>query len=270
MKSTILKSPWLSVSALVLTQGLAVANSPREQFLSSIQFAVHESTPQLMQRSQQIVQDEFANAFGTYPELKGKTYQIRQNGNEVFFFMTTDNDMRTPMQGAVAAMVEHLNGRVLARGKSMFYKAAFSKPVDGYLEVTTDDTHSGILSIAAQSVPLRDVLKEIKAQVGSISYLIPGECAEQLVDWSFGENGEEAAKPVDTVMSELATLFNLKFEKKNGTYIFSGTCDELKRERTRPPVELLRNGFLPPSISANGTMGARMQHVFVPIFPFSE
>lgn len=263
-----MKFPVLVVSFLS-TMALAGA-APQEQFLSSVELAVYESSPNLLRRSQQLVVDQLTNAFDTWPELTGRHYEVRTNGNEVVLFLTTNKDLRQPMQEAVANMIGNLNGRVRARGRSMFYKAELTKPLGGYLEVTVDDTHSKILSVSAQSVTLRDLLKEIKTQVGSISYLIPGECAEQMVDWSFGEMGDSEPKTIDTALSELATLFNLKFDKRNGTYIFSGTCNDLRRERTRPPVELLRSNFLPPSIRNEGPMGARVQQVFLPVFPFAE
>lgn len=257
----------LLLAGFLSSIGLAGA-APQEQFLSSIELAVYESSPLLLRRSQQLVVDQFSQAFDTWPELTGHPYEVRTNGNEVVLFMTTHQDMRAQMQEAVANMIGNLNGRVRARGRSLFYKAELTKPLGGYLEVTVDDTHSKILSVSAQSVTLRDLLKEIKTQVGSISYLIPGDCANQLVDWSFGEMGDAEPKTIDAALNELATLFNLKFEKKNGTYIFSGICNERRRERSRPSMELLNNHFFPPP--QEGPVGARVQQVFLPVFPFVD
>lgn len=251
------------------------ADVPREQYMSSIQLAVYEQTPELLRRSQKIVLDRFHDTFESWPEFKGRDYEVKQTGNEITFVMTTPEDMRSPMQLAVANIIEHLNGRVRARGKSMFYRTQFSKPSGGYLEVLVDDSKTGILSVSAQSVPLRDLLKEIKTQIGSISYLIPGECAEQLVEWSFGEN-EAVVQPksLDTAMGEIASLFNLGVDKKNGTYIFKGNCNQPNRPfGLRPSAELLRHPFFSQSESDRpsrpiGT--ARMHQVFVPLMPIGE
>lgn len=262
------------LAGLFLSSLTLAGATPQEQYLSSVEVAVHESSPLLLRRSQQLILDQFTQTFNTLPEFAGQSYEMRTNGNEVVLFLTTNKDMREPMQEAVANMIGTLNGRVRARGRSVFYKAELTKPIGGYLEVTVDDTHSKIMSVAAQSVTFRDLLKEIKNQVGSISYLIPGECADQLVDWSFGEMGDAEPKTIEAALGELATLFNLKFEKRSGTYIFSGTCNALKRERTRAPVELLRSNFLPPSLREegpwNGIQGARVHQVFLPVFPFAE
>ena len=266
----------------LLANPFLFAEVPRDQYLSSIQLAVYEQSPELLRRSQKIVLDRFHNTFESWPEFKGREYEVKQNGNEITFIMTTPEDMRTPMQLAVSNIIEHLNGRVRARGKSMFYRTQFTKPSGGYLEVTVDDSKTGILSISAQSVPLRDLLKEIKSQIGSISYLIPGECAEQLVDWSFGENEPGVqTKSLDVAMGELASLFNLSLDtadkngKKNGTYIFKGACDPHQRH-VRPPadlrMELLRNSFLTPSDAGHPgrLMGARVHQVFVPLMPLGD
>jgi hypothetical protein len=80
------------------------------------------------------------------------------------------------------------------------------------------------MAISAESVPLRDILNEIRNQSGSMSYLISGDCAEKLVDWSFVTVAPEQPKEIEAVMNDLAFLFKLKCDKKNGSYIFSGNC----------------------------------------------
>ena len=53
-----IKRAWVPV--LILSQGFAFAASPQqEQFLSSIQFAVHEENVPLVARSQKLVREEF-------------------------------------------------------------------------------------------------------------------------------------------------------------------------------------------------------------------
>jgi hypothetical protein len=226
--------------------------------------AVHEQNPVLTERSQRVVMEQFANTFSSQPDLENRRYDVKTTGNEVVFFITTESDMRTPVQELVADVIGRLNGRVRAKGRSSFYRTALSQPFGGYLEVSVDDSHTQILSIAAQSVPLRDLLKEIKLQVGGVSYLIPGECADRMVDWSFGEGSTRAEpKSVDTVMNELATLFNLKMEKKNGTYIFGGSCTEMRQMRGRPSAELFRSNFFPAHY-------ADTSQVFVTFSPLGE
>jgi hypothetical protein len=222
---------------------------PAQQFMSTVQLAVHEASPELLRRSQKLVREQFADVFAIEPEFEGRKFDVHTSGNEVVFSVVTADDVRPQMQQAVASMIQRLNGRVQARGRSMFYRTSLSPQMSGYLEVVVDDTHSKVRTIQAQGVPLRDLLKEIRFQLGSLSYLIPGECAQRPVDWSFGEEGGPPTQPkaVDALMSELATLFGLKCEKRNGTYIFTGSCNEFRnmRPRTASPGELLRNGFAP-------------------------
>jgi hypothetical protein len=155
----------------------------------------------------------------------------------VVFYVSGSNDLRQPMEKAVTQLIQSLNGRVRARGRTQFYRTSLEQPGGGILEVRTDDSHSKIVSVSAQSVPLRDILKEIKAQVGGLSYLIPGECAEKLVDWSYGEDGGEEPKTLEAAMREVGALFKLNLVKQNNTYVFSGPCDEasMPKPAVRPP-----------------------------------
>lgn len=255
-----------------------------QQFTSTVQLAVQEDNPRLINRAQKLVIEQFASALSTSPELRGKHYEVHTSGNQVVFYLLSNNDMRTPMQAAVANMIERLNGRVRARGRSLYYRTSWSPTSGaGYLDVVFDDTYTKVVSIAAQAVPLRDLLKEIKAQhrVGamaeaavptpndpatakpvaevkpepeSISYLIPGECAERLVDWNFGNDGGAAEpKSIDEVMDDVAGLFGLKCEKKDlgrsRTYILTGICSELHQPARHgvppPPTELLKGEWIP-------------------------
>jgi hypothetical protein len=208
------------------------------QFMSTLQLAVDEPNSQLTQRSQKLVEDQFAVTVKNWPELNGHAYDVRTDGREVVFYMVTDDDTRVPMQRAVSSMIQRLNGKVRARGRSLFYKTPMTPANGGYLDVGVDDSHTKILYTSAQGVPLRQLLKELKSQLGTLSYLIPGECADRPVDWDFGDPNSKQPKPIDVAMGELAALFNLKYEKRNQTHIFSGGCTA---EVPRP----LRNGAGP-------------------------
>lgn len=238
----------------------------RPQFVSRVQLAVHELSPELLRRSQGLVREEFLNSISAVPQFKGRNHEIRTVGNEVVLSLVTDEDVRAPMQVAVANMIDHLNGRVYARGKSLFYKTSLAPTFGGFLEVVVDDTQSKIRSIAAQSVPLRDLLKEVRMQMGALSYLIPGECAERPVDYTFGIDDGAQPKTVDVLMGDLATLFGLRYEKRNGTYIFSGRCSEettmAANNRLNSQARArLRAGFIP----AAATSGASVPQVFFPL-----
>lgn len=203
--------------------GLGFSNSPAH-YISSIQLQVSEPNVDLTKRSQNLVVKAFQRSLGLVPVLKDRALRTETSGPNIVFTLTSDTDLQNPVQEILAQMVEELNGRVLARGKSSFYRAALTQPLGGYLEVVMDDSNERIVAISAESVPLRDILNEIRNQTSSMSYLISGDCAEKLVDWSFVTVAPEQPKEIDAVMNDLAFLFNLKCEKKNGSYIFSGNC----------------------------------------------
>ncbi len=236
------------------------------QFMSMVQLLIHETDPMLMRRSQRLVLEQMNKGFRTFPQLNDKPFEIRTTGNEVVLYLVTNDDMRTPMQDAVSSMIQNLNGRVRARGRSQFYKTSREQAVGGYLEVVVNDGHDRVRAISAQSVPLRDLLKELKTQLGELSYLIPGECADRLVEWNFNEPQVGGAKQVDTVISDLATLFNLKAEKKNGTYIFTGNCPHPLRRNMAAGNEILTTRFFPPENSAM----AQPTQVYFPLPPLTE
>jgi len=235
---------------------------PTAHYISSIQLHVLEPNSELTQRSQKLVVKAFQKSMGMVPVLKEKNLRTETSGPNIVFTLTSENDLQTPVQEILAQMVEDLNGRVLARGKSSFYKAALTQPLGGYLEVVMDDSNQRVVAISAESVPLRDILNEIRNQSGSMSYLISGDCAEKLVDWSFVTVAPEQPKEIDAVMNDLAFLFNLKCEKKNGSYIFSGNCPKhplSPRKKLEHPVfeRALKNPletevFFPASLTHPG------------------
>ena len=63
-----------------------------------------------------ILHSGFLNSISAVPQFKGRTHEIRTVGNEVVLSLVTEDDVRAPMQMAVANMIDHLNGRVYARG----------------------------------------------------------------------------------------------------------------------------------------------------------
>lgn len=243
--------------------------SPKRQYLSTIQIAVHEPSLPLNQRAQRLVRRQFAAVFDAMPELEGRSYVVKNVGNELVFTVLTDEDVRSPMQQAVASMIRQLNGRTQAKGRFSFFNASLE--ADRILDVELDKTGKQIQSISAQAVPLRDLLREIRFQLGSLSYLIPGECADRPVDWSLGEEPTQIPrKPreVKGVMQDLGALFGLKVEERDGTFIFMGTCSEPKkpsRQRIPSPAreELLQSAFL-PSPTEYPTQ------VFFPLTPIGE
>lgn len=251
------------LGSLIGLNNFADTLSPETQFLSAIQMAVFEENAHLLERSQKIVRDQFDNRIVAVPGLENVRYEIKSNGNELVFFLTSNNDIRDPLQNAVSEIIGQLNGRVRARGRSMFYRTALSQPLGGYLEVTVDDSHTKVISVLAQAVPLRDLLKELKNQLGGFSYLIPGECAERMIDWGFGDlESQTEPKTIDTVMMELATLFNLKLDKKSGSYIFSGQCHQIQRTQ-----HLRAETFKPAFFPINHSVPPQ---VFVPLMPLRE
>ncbi|MBM4316423.1 MAG: hypothetical protein FJ116_02960 [Deltaproteobacteria bacterium] len=248
-----------------LTGLISFAEPPPEQvqFLSAVQMAVYEDTPMLIERAQQLVRNQFDHGLGNFSGLENSRYEIKTSGNELVFFLTTNRDIRDPLQEAVSDIIGQLNGRVRARGRSMFYRTALSQPLGGYLEVVVDDSHTKVVSVAAQSVPFRDLLKELKNQLGVFSYLIPGECADRVIDWGFGEIGTVTEpKSIDTIMMELATLFNLKLDRKSGSYIFSGQCTDIPKTHS-PRTEFFKPAFYPINHSLP-------PQVFVPLMPLRD
>ncbi|NBX77016.1 MAG: hypothetical protein EBQ92_10715 [Proteobacteria bacterium] len=227
MKRTIL-------SLFMVLSGLGFSHQ-NAHYISSIQLQVTEPNTALTKRSQDLVVKAFSRSMEMVPVLKDRPLRTETSGPNIVFTLTSNTDLQTPVQEILAQMVEDLNGRVLARGKSSFYRAALSQPLGGYLEVVMDDANQRIIAISAESVPLRDILNEIRNQSGSMSYLISGDCAEKLVDWSFVTVAPEQPKEIDAVMNDLAFLFNLKCDKKNGSYIFSGNClNQPRNSRNKP------------------------------------
>jgi len=275
--------PEVSFSALVVCfMALAARGNPSTvppqpaalgmnpaQFMSAVQIAIDETTPELTQRSQRVVREQFAHALEG-SELRGRPYETRTLGNEVIFYFVTPDDMRVPIQNAVYLWMGNIDGRVRGRGRTSFYRAPLTQPLEASLETAVSDEKTKIVSITAQSAPLRDLLKQLKTQLRSFSYVIPGECADRKVDWNFA-TAPEQAKPVDAFMSELAALFRLNVEKRNGTHILSGACQGNVVEADSIPAHhrpnnlqaVAHEGFFPVP-AGNGN---QFQRVYFPVPP---
>ena len=241
---------FLSLSAVAQTRlpfdELPDMPRPRQQFLSAIQFAVQETHPQLLESSRKLVREEFARSFDVGPGLKAHHYEVRNLGNEVIFFVSSNDDLRMPMQQVVSLLIETLNGRVRGRGRSFYYETSLPQREGGFLEVVGGNSQTR--QVSAQGVPLRKILQELRAQswAGEWSYVIPGDCADQLVDWRFGSSTETEGKNSDQVMSALAEALNLNYAKRRETYVLTGNCNELAAARMRRPppgADFLPVGF---------------------------
>lgn len=254
---------------LLISPLLAFGDVPNSQFVSAVQFAVQDTSPELIQRSQVLVRQQFARNLEGIPAFQDTPYEVRTFGNEVVFYLVTPRDVGVPMRSAVSSLIQDLTGKVRMRGRSSIYLTKLTQTRGGYLETIVNDKHTHIMSILAQSVPLRDLLKQLKTQLGSFSYLIPGECAEKRVDLNFGEDGSTPApKTIDMVLSELATLFNLKLEKKNDTMIFSGACDGVGPTRSMPPPAELLTASLDES--QGPFPNPRPHQIVFPVLPLGQ
>lgn len=271
------------IGSLASTMALAEASS---HFVSTIQFSVREPSAPLMQRSQGLVKAFFAQGLEASPELRTQSYEVRMVGNEVVFYLVTDNDMRTPMRLVLSSLVENLNGKVKARGRSSFFRTTLSQPVGGYLETVVNDDHTAVVSLTARSIPLRDLLKQLRTQLTSMSYVVPGDCADQRVDWSFGKMGPSQPRTISSILSALATHFNLTHEVRNGTHVLHGGCtDQAPRVAALATTEFEPAEFAPPLMGedfgappvqaamAPGFMQVGFgtaPHVYVPVFPIGD
>jgi hypothetical protein len=255
---------------------VAFADGTEARFVSAIQFAVQDASPELIQRSQGLVRSQFAQNLEELPAFRGMPVEVRTFGNEIVFYLVTPSDVAVPMQYAVSSAIQELTGKVRMRGRSSIYLAKLAhKPAQGgYLETVVNDKHSHIVSIRAQSVPLRDLLKQLKTQLGSFSYLIPGDCAEKRVDLNYGQDSpleKTTPKTIEAIMSELASVFNLKLEKKNDTLIFSGACNQAGPPRgPSPSAELLTASLEVPRPYDSPLMPPTPRQIVFPVLPIGQ
>lgn len=260
----ILSAPFIIL--LLSLQHSACAETD-SHFVSAVQFAIQESSPELIKRSQVLLRKKFIEELDAVPVPQIQPMEVRIIGNEVVFYFVTPVDVNYPMQKAVSALVQELTGKVRMRGRSSVYLAKFAQPslLGGYLETMVDDSHSHIISIKAKSVPLRDLLKQLKAQLGSFSYLISGRCAETHIDVSLGQGSSDPVTSLittDLIMKELASRLQLILEKKNGIYIFDGICSSPENYNSFVPSDYLMAYFGASPSYHNSQEGYPQQIVF--------
>ncbi len=210
---------------------IAAERPTRSQFVSTVKVTILETSPEQRNRAQRLVREQLVNTLSTFPALRNVPYEISSRGNEVVLSMVTQQDILAIMKEAVPVVFSGLNGRLRTHGLARVFRASFDQPTTddrGFLEVVLDDTRTKVQSIAAQAVPLRDLLKELQAQLGTLSYMLPGECGSRVVDWRFGGAVQPNASPkeVDTLMHELATFFGLHVDRTHGTFMFTGVCNK--------------------------------------------
>lgn len=263
---------WIPITLLSLT---VYASPPhprfRTQFMSAVQLVIFESNPAQLQRSQKLTLSQIKQTFHSEPALSKRTYDLQSRGNEILVLITSEEDIHQPLQHAITDMIHELNGRVRARGKSLFYRTSLSEPRGGFLEVIVNESHDKIVSVTAQSVKLRDLLRDVLYEMdgtesGGVSYILPGECADKKLDYQFGnhEKGVILSTSAEAIMGELARISGLKVEKKNGAFIFSGHCEETLSHHREVPIEVA------PAISRSTLQGIgepRLIQVAWPLMP---
>jgi len=230
----------------------------RSQFVSTVKVTILETNPEQRNRAQRLVREQLVNTLSTFPALRNVPYEISSRGNEVVLSMVTQQDILAIMKEAVPVVFAGLNGRVGTHGLARVFRASFDQPATddrGFLEVVLDDSRTKVRSIAAQAVPLRDLLQELQAQLGTLSYMIPGECGSRVVDWRFGGAVQPNAPPkeVDTLMHELATFFGLHVDRTHGTFMFTGVCNKESPVMARSMAPML-DSAIPNDLFASPPM----------------
>lgn len=222
----------LSAAVGILLSGMAVAKAdPQEgqtRFASTVQLALQESNPIQMNRAQNVVIQEFEKTLNASPTLRDAQMSIQRTGNEVVFSVMTDEDLRAAMQQVVTHMIQSFNRQKLRmRGRTSFYRTSFPHPMQGELFMTLHDPVKRTLYIEAEQAPLIDLLQEMRRQMPGFSYIIPQECAQRRVYFTFGHPQKE--KHPDTLelkaaMGGIAEMLRVKVEDMGGAFVFAGDC----------------------------------------------
>lgn len=201
------------------------------RFASAVQLVVRERSPQLQARAHRIVLDGFSDVFASTPELRGQSYRVVTRGNEVAFYFDSAQDLRQPFQNAVFSFVQSVNDRVRGTGRLSSYRTQLEQDPQNYFQVSENPVTRRI-SIRARAVPLRDVLRELQARFGGVSYFLPGECGDQRIAGDF----ERSRGDLDGAVQDIARVVGLQAEARNGTYRFTGTCAARPARYRQPSV----------------------------------
>lgn len=224
------------------------------QFMAAVQFEVRE-TSQLLPRSQQVARRLFFHTVESWPELRGRHYDVQTMGNKLVFSLLSENDMRLPVRNAVSEWVKTLGGKVSGSGRTdfyRFYRTSLSQAMGRGFEIVTMIDKTGdknavkFLTLRAEGVPVRDLMEALTSKVPSLNYMVdPKECFDHLITLNFVTSDEAEAMGIDGAMKAIAKYLSIKYEKENGVHFFMGGCTEPKPEpiqRQKPP-ELLPSGF---------------------------
>jgi len=192
------------------------------QYASSVDFSILEEFPKAQHRARKLVLDEFEQVMKSRKRLDTLPYEIRNTNDEVHFYIVSSQDMKNLIEGAILDLVHRLNGRARTRGVLSSYRAS-SKKQGGYLEIQMNPERKHELqTLVVRSVPLGDVLRELKVQVGDFSSVIHGQCANKPLTWTWSE----AQYPgLQSVLTNFAASGGFTLSRRGDAYVFSGSCE---------------------------------------------
>lgn len=252
----------------VISFGVVSRGKAAGRYMATVQFAVQESSPELSARGRKLVQEQFQQTLNSMPELSAGPFQVRSVGNEVAFYVLSDKEMNVLMHNAVPVLISRLRGKVRLRGLASLYETSLlESDRGGYLETVVSDDHSRMLSVQARQVPLRELFTQIQAQLGGLSYSIPSGCNNKMVDWNFEQPSTGELKNTSKLMRELAGIFQLTMEERDGTYAFDGSCADQNSPNTRgqypSPEGMIKANWVPmPTANMNPP---EVQEVYFPL-----
>lgn len=269
MKRFVFLSQAALASSLCASPPQVAPQAPRTEFTSHVYFVIQGETPFQRQRGERLIRQQFQENFETIPTLADKHYQVRAEGNEIAFSLVTPNDVRNDFQAAVTRTVGGVNGMVRTKGRYDFLRTDFEPTPRSSLLVVLDADNAHIRTIVARSVPLRDLLGELQMQLSeappmpikaaprarrprsNFSYSLPTNCAQREVDWNFGAPEAPQAVPandvldvpsqvksIDDAMQEIARVFHINVENRNGNYRFDD-CPPVAVPRRQSALEFL-------------------------------
>lgn len=171
----------LIFSLVILSQNV-FSKTISSHFTASIEFNVYDN------QEKDIIINEFSSIQKSmYRDIKN--VEIISENDKLIFLISSENDLTLPVQKTTEVLIERLNGKVRTRGRSQLFKSnpIKSKPLAS-LEVATNSSRTSITSIHAKSIPFRELLREIRREIGTFSYLIPTSCANELITFDFYTN----------------------------------------------------------------------------------